>query len=142
MNIPIDGKRGSGPVVAGPFDASAVASTVVSRSPTIQPARLSDSSSRDAPVDIRRAKEEFAALDRSITKLSRNENLDLEKASEDDFDLRDYFTSSNAANVAQGIRHKHVGVTWSDLRVEVPDIGSKVRTSFADKHRTDHQVFH
>ena len=33
------------------------------------------------------------------------------------FDLREYLTSSNDANAAAGIKHKHVGVTWEDLEV-------------------------
>ncbi|KAF9225228.1 hypothetical protein BS17DRAFT_778327 [Gyrodon lividus] len=44
------------------------------------------------------------------------------------FDLREYLTSSNNANQAAGIKHKHVGVTWEDLEVKV--IGD-----------TDHKIF-
>jgi len=33
------------------------------------------------------------------------------------FNLREYLTSSNDANSAAGIKHKHVGVTWEDLEV-------------------------
>lgn len=57
---------------------------------------------------------------------------DLEKGHDGDrretFDLREYLTSSNDANSAAGIKHKHVGVTWEDL--EVSGIGggdNKVR---------------
>ncbi|KAF8079124.1 ABC-2 type transporter-domain-containing protein [Lyophyllum atratum] len=35
------------------------------------------------------------------------------------FDLREYLSSSNDANHAAGIKHKHVGVVWEDLQVEV-----------------------
>ena len=49
------------------------------------------------------------------------DHLDLEKGRDGDrqetFDLREYLTSSNDANSAAGIRHKHVGVTWEDLEV-------------------------
>ena len=58
--------------------------------------------------------------------------VDLEKGHDGDrqetFDLREYLTSSNDANSAAGIKHKHVGVTWEDL--EVSGIGggdNKVR---------------
>ena len=58
--------------------------------------------------------------------------VDLEKGRDEDrqetFDLREYLTSSNDANSAAGIKHKHVGVTWEDL--EVSGIGggdNKVR---------------
>ena len=48
-------------------------------------------------------------------------NGDLEKGDQVDkpFDLREYLTSSNNANQAVGIKHKHVGVTWEDLEVKV-----------------------
>ena len=53
--------------------------------------------------------------------------IDLEKGHEEDrreaFDLREYLTSSNDANSAAGIKHKHVGVTWEDL--EVSGIGGE-----------------
>ena len=59
-------------------------------------------------------------------------SIDLEKGRDGDrqetFDLREYLTSSNDANAAAGIKHKHVGVTWEDL--EVSGIGgddNKVR---------------
>jgi len=58
--------------------------------------------------------------------------VDLEKGHDGDrqetFDLREYLTSSNDANSAAGIKHKHVGVTWEVL--EVSGIGggdNKVR---------------
>ena len=58
--------------------------------------------------------------------------VDLEKGNDEDrqemFNLREYLTSSNDANAAAGIKHKHVGVTWEDL--EVSGIGggdNKVR---------------
>jgi hypothetical protein len=47
---------------------------------------------------------------------------DIEKGgidSERPFDLREYLTSSNDANERAGIKHKHVGVTWEDLYVDV-----------------------
>jgi hypothetical protein len=48
-------------------------------------------------------------------------SIDLEKGQDanrqETFDLREYLTSSNDANSAAGIKHKHVGVTWEDLEV-------------------------
>lgn len=48
-------------------------------------------------------------------------SIDLEKghdgSRQEAFDLREYLTSSNDANSAAGIKHKHVGVTWEDLEV-------------------------
>lgn len=78
-------------------------------------------------VDVTKAKAEFAALQRTFS--GRDEKTtddDLERG-DDEFDLKEYFTSTNDAHAAHGIRSKHVGVTWQDLRVEVPDIGHKVR---------------
>lgn len=53
--------------------------------------------------------------------------IDLEKghdgSQQETFDLREYLTSSNDANSAAGIKHKHVGVTWEDL--EVSGIGGE-----------------
>jgi len=44
--------------------------------------------------------------------------VDLEKGrDEETFDLREYLTSSNDASSSAGIKHKHVGVTWEDLKV-------------------------
>ncbi|TFL02988.1 pleiotropic drug resistance ABC transporter [Pterulicium gracile] len=46
------------------------------------------------------------------------EGEDLEKGDER-FDLREYLTASNDENQSAGIKHKHVGVTWEDLQVNV-----------------------
>ncbi|KAK0208987.1 ABC-2 type transporter-domain-containing protein [Desarmillaria ectypa] len=86
-------------------------------------------------VDVDRAEQEFNALSRQLTIRSEGgaENKkwkttsvkDLEKgvseaiAEESRFDLREYLTSSNDANQNAGIKHKHVGVTWEDLQVDV-----------------------
>ncbi|SRR6266404_1459670 len=57
--------------------------------------------------------------------------VDLEKGVFDldqPFDLRDYLSSSNEANQRAGIKHKHVGVLWEDLHVDVlGGLSSKVR---------------
>jgi len=86
-------------------------------------------------VDIHQAQVDFIQLQRQLTfhgYSDRSEastpqpetpKKDLEKASGDDvdaekrFDLREYLTSSNDANQAAGIKHKHVGITWEDLQV-------------------------
>jgi len=83
-------------------------------------------------VNVQQAKKDFAELGRqfSRTSVTSSSPRDVEKGppseSEDPFDLRDYMTSTHDANTSAGIRHKHVGVTWKDLTVEVPNMGSKV----------------
>ncbi|KAJ8515436.1 hypothetical protein ONZ45_g7152 [Pleurotus djamor] len=60
-----------------------------------------------------------------VTKTKSQETMwskgrDEEKAeAEKSFDLREYLQSSNDANQAAGIKHKHVGVTWDDMEVKV-----------------------
>lgn len=103
-------------------------------------------SAEDSPhVDVELAKRQFAALERRITNRSHHQyedqttadqyrsstepgkdrvsssSSDVEKGAlqEAPFNLRDYLTSSNEANQAAGIQHKHVGVTWEDLQVDV-----------------------
>lgn len=116
------------------FDPSRAASTVVSHDSDDIEEQVNEKSDRghddqddEHHVDVAKAKAEFAALQRTFTggRGRDDKTLDLEKA-DDDFDLTEYFTSTNEANSAHGIRPKHVGVTWEDLTVEVPDIGHKV----------------
>lgn len=114
------------------FDPSRAASTVVSHDSDEIEEQEIDEKDDEHHVDVNKAKAEFAALQRTLSsgrEKADDRTLDLEKA-DDDFDLKDYFTSSNDANAAHGIRPKHVGVTWEDLRVEVPDIGHKVGSEF------------
>ena len=90
---------------------------------------------------VAQAENDFVRVQRSLStpkvpsKLVSHisDSVDLEKGRNDDhqetFDLREYLTSSNDANSAAGIKHKHVGVTWEDL--EVSGIGgeeNKVRS--------------
>ncbi|ETW86763.1 ABC transporter [Heterobasidion irregulare TC 32-1] len=84
-------------------------------------------------VNVVEAEAEFNALSRQLSMQSAKtptnvqnsdfEKGDIEKGSlanpEEPFDLREYLTSSNDANQAAGIKHKHVGVTWEGLSVEV-----------------------
>lgn len=126
-------------VISSAFDPSSIAaSTVVSRTPTIddnydgiRQSQYSEDNKGDSEhhVDIAGAKREFAKLERALTQNSlKDTKRDLEKDDEDErFDLREYFQNSHDASDANGVRHKHVGVVWDDLSVEVPDIGSKVR---------------
>jgi ATP-binding cassette, subfamily G (WHITE), member 2, SNQ2 len=75
-------------------------------------------------VNTIQAKEEFNELVRKLSRKSARhdshdssspqtiEGRDIEKTAgdlEDTFDLREYLTSSNDANQAAGIKHKHVG---------------------------------
>ena len=83
----------------------------------------------DRTVDIAQAEAAFNDLSRKLSESSRlgkivsnsPSHLDIEKGPnvEKPFDLREYLSSSNDANEAAGIKHKHVGVTWEDLEVEV-----------------------
>ncbi|KIJ66534.1 hypothetical protein HYDPIDRAFT_86385 [Hydnomerulius pinastri MD-312] len=86
-------------------------------------------------VDIKQAEQTFNELARTLSRRSHTaaqpshqtsktvsiSSADLEKGeqAEQPFDLREYLTSSNDANQAAGIKHKHVGVTWEDLEVKV-----------------------
>jgi hypothetical protein len=78
-------------------------------------------------VNIEEAKEEFRQLERQLSKkshgsTSRPSDNELEKGAGEQggaFDLREYLSSTNDANAAAGIKHKHVGVTWQDLEVRV-----------------------
>lgn len=86
-------------------------------------------------VDIEKAEDTFNELARQLSRhsaprvhqskqTSRTASVysaDLEKGDEVDrpFDLREYLTSSNDANQAAGMKHKHVGITWEDLEVKV-----------------------
>lgn len=103
------------------------------------PSRLNIAESPSHPVDIARAEALFVELSRQLTNSSivvsqqspTETTGDLEKGSADadkPFDLREYLTSSNDANQQAGIKHKHVGVTWEDLQVDVfGGANSKVR---------------
>ncbi|EMD42318.1 hypothetical protein CERSUDRAFT_79900 [Gelatoporia subvermispora B] len=83
-------------------------------------------------VDVAEATAIFNNLSRVLSARSRidtngkavsSENeKDVEKGGSEEapFDLREYLTTTNDANQNAGIKHKHVGVTWEDLRVDVP----------------------
>ncbi|KAE9387991.1 hypothetical protein BT96DRAFT_981201, partial [Gymnopus androsaceus JB14] len=83
-------------------------------------------------VDISGAKREFKELSRQLSgRYQKNPSTtgseesssgrDVEKGGveEERFDLREYLTSSNDAHQQAGVKHKHVGVVWEDLQVEV-----------------------
>jgi len=86
-------------------------------------------------VAIAQAENDFGQVQQSLnTQRVVNEvvahdsdSVDLEggrdKDCQETFDLREYLTSSNDANSAAGIKHKHIGVTWEDL--EVSDVGGE-----------------
>lgn len=92
-------------------------------------------------VDVQQAEHIFNELSRA---LSRRSNQDQEKSptpsyqgkdiekggfpEEGRFDLREYLQSSNDAHQSAGIKHKHVGVTWEDLEIQVAGgEGNRVR---------------
>ena len=87
-------------------------------------------------VDVQEAEELFNELSRALSRRSNPDNekvnanastysasdqgKDLEKGGQEErFDLREYLQSSNDANQSAGIKHKHVGVSWEDLEVQV-----------------------
>ena len=81
-------------------------------------------------VDVQEAELIFDELSRALSRQSKDPEKsrtansspsnDVEKGEEDErFDLREYLQSSNDANQGAGIKHKHVGVTWEDLEVDV-----------------------
>ena len=84
-------------------------------------------------VNVAEAKAAFAKLESrlSMTKHDSESGMsivDPEKGECGRFDLREYMRSTNDANTANGISHKHVGVTWSGLSVVVAGFESqKVR---------------
>jgi ATP-binding cassette, subfamily G (WHITE), member 2, SNQ2 len=99
--------------------------------------RSISSSPTAGSVDVEQAENSFNELSRQLTQgtvTGENEHgtggahgrapldgKDLEKGASDweqPFDLREYLTSSNDANEAAGIKHKHVGVIWEDLQVD------------------------
>ncbi|TFY82670.1 hypothetical protein EWM64_g1346 [Hericium alpestre] len=93
-------------------------------------------------IDVQQSENEFHALSRQLTQATvvseigfhraphaenssdkSVEKQDVEKGDfgeEGPFDLREFLSSSNEANDAAGIKHKHVGVTWENLKVQVP----------------------
>ena len=77
-------------------------------------------------VDVTAAKQNFVELEQKLSETSWSEEIDLEKGERSSFNLREYLNTAQDANSAAGIRHKHVGVTWSDLQVSVPNHQSKV----------------
>ena len=83
-------------------------------------------------VDIAQAEAQFNELQRVLSIRSQQaesertqtaNEKDVEKAdlasSEAPFDLRAYLTSSSQAAEQAGLAHKHVGVTWENLQVNV-----------------------
>ncbi|KAI0804598.1 ABC-2 type transporter-domain-containing protein [Irpex lacteus] len=88
--------------------------------------------SEEEHIDVARSQEIFHELERELSTRSEGDGNrlgytgvghghDLEKSCDDEgrFNLRDFLQSSNNANQSAGIKHKHVGVTWNDLEVEV-----------------------
>jgi ATP-binding cassette subfamily G (WHITE) protein 2 (SNQ2) len=80
------------------------------------------------PVDVEKAKAQFADLQRSLsrqsslhrarTRQSGTSQADLEKQEEEDqFNLTEYIRGTSDARDAQGFNHKQVAVTWDHLRV-------------------------
>ena len=100
--------------------------------------RSPDETAEGHHVDVEEAEQIFNELSRALSRRSNEEpeksretefnssqsdhDKDLEKGAadgEERFDLREYLQSSNDAHQSAGIKHKHVGVTWEDLQVDV-----------------------
>lgn len=101
-------------------------------------------------IDIAEAEAEFNQLSRALSRRSVTqsqsdnekdfkEHRDIEKGSDEaqePFDLRAYLSSSNDARQEAGIQHKHVGVTWQKLQVDVfGGAGHKVSHFYDTFHR-------
>ncbi len=107
--------------------------------PSATPTLLEDA--RRSEVDVSQAEEQFNTFVRDLAEESKHEraeslkshrgdnygkegvDLDVEGGLNGDedspFDLREYLSSSNDRNQAAGLMHKHVGVTWENLQVDV-----------------------
>ncbi|KAL7285587.1 hypothetical protein ACG7TL_000691 [Trametes sanguinea] len=89
-------------------------------------------------VDVAAAEAQFHELERALSVRSRQADSDDhpikerdleagEKREETAFDLKAYLSSSNDAYQKAGLAHKHVGVTWENLQVDVVGgVGQKV----------------
>lgn len=74
---------------------------------------------------------------RGTERVPSNEN-DVEKGPSN---LRDCFTLSNETNKTAGIQPKHVGVTWEDLQVVVPEANDHKVKLLSRDFLTDHPTF-
>ena len=113
------------------------ASALPSRTPTLHEGH---SELVTSEVNVDRAEQAFHTLERVATNQSRHEiakkksksslskkaleaGYDEEKGElppdEEPFNLREYLSSSNDKAMQHGLKHKHVGVTWEDLQVDV-----------------------
>lgn len=113
------------------------ASALPSRTPTLHDGHAELITSQ---VDVANAEQAFHTLERvatdhsrleitkqksknSLSKRELAEGYDEEKGelppNEQPFDLREYLSSSNDKAMQHGLKHKHVGVTWEDLQVDV-----------------------
>ena len=87
-------------------------------------------------VNVQEAEQIFNELSRALSRHSTKgsekpapydssqdyHEKDVEKGGLDEgesIDLREYLQSSNDANSSAGIKHKHVGVTWENIEVQV-----------------------
>ena len=110
-------------------------SALASETPTLREERISE-----GEVDVQRAEEQFDELCRQLSRESKKTRRsdskgfferDIEKSEvppeDEPFDLRAYLSSSNDKYQKAGLAHKHVGVTWEDLQVDVfGGVGMKV----------------
>lgn len=81
-------------------------------------------------VNVAEAKATFAELEGRLSITTHDPENDMyivdpEKGEPVRFDLREYMCSTNDASTANGISHKHVGITWSGLSVVVAGFESQ-----------------
>ena len=110
-------------------------SPIMTDTPTSNASTLWQGRNIQDHVVVAQAETDFGLVEQSLNTpkvpnkvVSRDsDSIDLEEGRDKDrqetFDLREYLTSSNDANDAAGIKHKHVGVTWENL--EVSGIGGE-----------------
>ena len=73
------------------------------------------------PICVVQSLRNTPSRNKSVVEVGEKE-ASVEKIGEEDdgrFNLRDFLQSSNDANQNAGLKHKHVGVTWDDLEVDV-----------------------
>jgi len=85
--------------------------------------KRSDTASIDEGVNVKKAEEDFDQLRRTLSQASsKHRSLkaspsEMEEAEDDDFNLLDYMRGSLESRDQAGLKHKEVGVTWSNLTV-------------------------
>ena len=67
----------------------------------------------------RNSKDDNTVAEKDIEAANDSESDFDEKQRAKGFDLREYLTNANDQQIKAGVKHKYVGVTWENLRVDV-----------------------